>query len=248
VNSQLGTTYLRTPKGAIKQVTYSATGGFALLEGDIIIGTVEEAQAALAAGPGSNRILGVGASDPKRRWPNGVIPYLIADNVPDKSRVREAIAHWEQHTPIRFVVHTTETNVVMFQRTDANCWSEVGRQSRPQSIFISDFCRVGEVIHEIGHTVGLYHEQSREDRDKFVEILWNNIPEQRQYNFNQKINDSDDLGPYDYGSIMHYGAREFSGNGRTTIKAPKPIGQRKGLSPGDIQAVKAMYAPGPNEQ
>ena len=54
----------------------------------------------------------------------------------------------------------------------------------------------------------------------------------------------DDLGAYDYGSIMHYPRDAFSRNGRDTITPTDPsavIGQRRGLSAGDIAAVRDMY-------
>ena len=68
----------------------------------------------------------------------------------------------------------------------------------------SDGCSMGSVIHEIGHAVGLWHEQSREDRDAFIDINWDNIIEEYKHNFEQHITDGDDIGTYDYCSIMHY--------------------------------------------
>ena len=68
-----------------------------------------------------------------------------------------------------------------------------------------------------------------------------------QYNFNQHIADGDDVGPYDYCSIMHYGGTAFTINGKPTIVPLQPLpagcvlGQRKSLSKGDIDAVNAMY-------
>ena len=57
--------------------------------------------------------------------------------------------------------------------------------------------------------------------------------------------DGDDLGPYDFASIMHYPSTAFSTNSLPTI-VPKisnygVMGQRLGLSQGDVDAIQEIY-------
>ena len=104
-------------------------------------------------------------------------------------------------------------------------------------------CSIGNAIHEIAHTVGLWHEQSRADRDKFVKVHLENVIDGLAHNFDQHIKDGTDLGNYDYDSIMHYPRDAFSKNGQDTLVplGGQAIGQRDGLSDDDITAVASLY-------
>ena len=189
------------------------------------------------------------------RWPNATVSFCISPQLPDPQRVLDAIKHWEANTPIRFKNLGTLCNLhigIVIEHVNFvpgnECSSAVGFQHTIQDIILAPGCLVGQVIHEIGHTVGLWHEQSRRDRDQYVTIHYDNIKPGQVHNFDQHVSDGQDIGVYDYSSIMHYEANAFAIDATKptiTTKPPGiPIGQRRGLSRGDIEAVRAMY-PGP---
>lgn len=57
----------------------------------------------------------------------------------------------------------------------SSCASFVGCQGGEQPVYISKVCRAGNLCHEIMHALGLHHEHTRQDRDQYVTIEWDNI-------------------------------------------------------------------------
>ena len=58
----------------------------------------------------------------------------------------------------------------------SSCWGHVGHHGYKTQISIGDNCDFQHVMeHEIGHSVGFWHEQSRPDRDNYISVIWENV-------------------------------------------------------------------------
>ncbi|CAH1794997.1 unnamed protein product [Owenia fusiformis] len=185
----------------------------------------------------------------ERKWSNQTVPYVIGPNITDAvtENIQLAMSHWEKNTCIRFINRTYEKDYIYFTPGHCGCCSFVGRQGGKQHVTLSPHCaNYGVVVHELGHVIGFWHEHSRPDRDKYVKVLKQNIIAEKLENFDKKFSfEIDSLSqPYDYYSIMHYRRLHFSKNGKSTIEPLRKnveIGQRDGLSPGDMVQARLLY-------
>lgn len=156
--------------------------------------------------------------------------------------IEAAVAYYESETPIRFqrITHAPTWSdhlpVMIFTSGDKDTPYGYGTAGATHQgayaqddyqgcIFLpwdlddwggTDSKRIATIQHEIGHVIGLLHEQSRSDRDSYVDILPDPdddpdscITSHEDYqNFN-KFDVTTNLTPYDYHSIMHYPINYF---------------------------------------
>ncbi|XP_078577874.1 uncharacterized protein LOC144862879 isoform X1 [Branchiostoma floridae x Branchiostoma japonicum] len=188
--------------------------------------------------------------DRTKIWQTREVPYSIDPSVSPEAQaaIQEAVQEFHTKTCVRFKQRTTETDYILFKKI-GGCWSNVGKTGGMQELSVGDGCEFkGTVAHEMMHALGFWHEQSRTDRDNYINVMWQNIQDGKEHNFNKYSQDQvDTLGmPYDFGSIMHYSQFAFSKNGQPTI-TPKQstadaIGQRNGLSDTDVQKIQLLYS------
>lgn len=268
INGPVHYTYL---DGTSERIYYQVKDGLAIFEGDIILGTHEEVQQFGVPsfkispwsevkddggnGEGFHEFSGP-TKNKKSLWPNGVLYYQIDSSYPSqgRSKIESALKYVESKTNVKFVKRTNQSNYVKIIN-GSGCWSYVGMTGRQQQLSLSypGCVYQGVIAHEFLHALGFYHEQSRADRDKYVNIHWNNIQSGMEGNFRKADTDLN-AGSYDYYSVMHYSAYAFSTNRRATI-TPKDssvpadkLGNRSGLSEKDVVGVNYLYPnddPGP---
>ncbi len=183
------------------------------------------------------------------RWPGGIIHYAFGDNTTatNQSQARAAMDVIESWTNIRFVPRTDQADFVNIVSANGN-YSYVGRIGGSQELGMFNWSTQAVLIHELMHAAGVWHEQSRSDRDAFVEVNLDAVQSGYGHNFN-RYPDEPLSGVHDFESVMHYGPTGFSINGDRTLRVRPAyarsyqyvIGQRNGMSNGDIWTLTEMY-------
>jgi hypothetical protein len=224
-------------------VTYEVHNGDAIWQGDIKLGRASEVSTT-PAGAQATVVIDGDAT----RWPGGVMPYVIDGAVPNTGRITDAITMIESSTGgVTIVPRNGQADYIKFVTSDG-CSSAIGRKGGEQTIDLGDDCTTGNAAHEMMHALGIFHEQSRCDRDDFVEILIANVESGKENNFDKECAGATDLGyNYDFGSMMHYPLDAFSSNDQPTIRL-RPgitfdgtIGQRDALSVLDRFTINFLY-------
>ncbi|KAK1171832.1 meprin A, alpha (PABA peptide hydrolase), tandem duplicate 1 [Acipenser oxyrinchus oxyrinchus] len=179
------------------------------------------------------------------------IPYILGDSLDlnAKGVIYQAFEMYRLKSCVEFKPYEGEKSFIKFEKLDG-CWSQVGDLQTGQYLSLGEGCDYKATIeHELLHALGFYHEQSRSDRDDYINIWWNEVLPGMEHNF-VKYDDSfitDQNTPYDYESIMHYGAYSFNKNSSIpsiTAKIPEltsVIGQYLDFSSLDLKRLNRMY-------
>ncbi|CAC5390031.1 unnamed protein product [Mytilus coruscus] len=171
--------------------------------------------------------------DQGKMWPKGIIPYEIASNtytVDGKTAIYEAITQFNDLTCVRWVQRDDpqasfdnlgHTDYVRIQRESGytGCKSYVGKQSSGsyQGLTLTPGSCMSRsiIVHEMLHALGAQHEQSRPDRDSYLNIQWQQIKKKQKHNFDLR-NVSTDVS-YDVSSVLQYSVYAFSIDGGKTM-------------------------------
>ncbi|XP_078492916.1 astacin-like metalloendopeptidase [Ciona intestinalis] len=224
------------PKGIMDNIlSVNSKLGADYFEGDILLHPASNEKNAIV--------------DESLKW-GEKIPYVIHSqyDFDDRELIKDVLREYNVRMPcIEFVERGNEASYLMYTR-ESGCYSSVGRMGSKQTISIGIGCETkGTIEHETMHALGFWHEQSRYDRDDYVDIIWENIMEGKEHNFNKydetQITSLGEI--YDYSSIMHYGPTAFSANGEPTIVAKfnggENMGQRGGFSEVDLRKLRKLY-------
>ncbi|KAG8580054.1 hypothetical protein GDO81_007108 [Engystomops pustulosus] len=160
--------------------------------------------------------------------------------------IETVMQEFETMTCIRFVNRSNEQDYLSIE-SGKGCWSYVGRNGGRQvlSLSVPSCIHYGLIPHELMHSLGFFHEHTREDRDNYIEVNWENIAPANKAIFNFDDGNHQDL-PYDYNSIMHYDRYSFSKVPGQPVMVPKTnrtlsMGESPGMDNLDVMKINRLY-------
>jgi hypothetical protein len=233
---------VKTGKLFGQDITYSEIDGKAVFEGDIILSPAQVNAA-------NARTDGTGTDVYEQLWPNGIIYYSVDPSV-SGAFVEDAIKTVEEYTPLKFIKPRKgqTNNFVTFKRGIGNS-SSVGMIGGEQFITVTLFSSKGQLMHEILHTIGMFHEHTRKDRDNTIVVKYENIKEGSKYMFDtyaaQGLKGFEGRVGFDIASIMMLDSYAYSKNGQPTMLLkydgmPFTV-QRDDLTVWDRMTIMTMY-------
>jgi hypothetical protein len=194
-------------------------------------------------------------------WADGTVAYVIDpsfSNASELETLRQSIASWNAaadawgtQNRVRFVprypgdgrsyvsfVRSTDTRICGASGVGNNSWAFSNWWSHNIDIVCVN---PGTIHHEMGHTVGLFHEQQRCNRDLFVSVTEGGINCDRYCG-----GGAQDYVQYNYRSVMHYayghcGMSQISPASSDHRGYPWDAGNRSGLDTQDVQSINSMY-------
>ncbi len=181
-------------------------------------------------------------------WDNGIVYYDFDSTITQKLKdiIHGAMNEYEQHTCLKFELRhptSTITEYIHFQSLNTGCYSNsVGKNWYGMQVINiedkPDCASHSRALHEIGHGIGFWHEQSRPDRNHYLTIN----SDSDQSIIRKEVDYQDEI--YDYASVMHDAlGSSMSINNWYRYESqnfPK-IGEYTHLSPGDIRLVNKLY-------
>ncbi|MEJ8818762.1 M12 family metallopeptidase [Lacibacter sp. H407] len=227
-------------------ISYKEIDSFEVFQGDIILGKSGTMNMINNKFFGIDQIESLAILQPHLLWKSAEVYYAI-DNSFDETdilnRLSQAFVQFEK-TKVRFKIFSGSQDSYLVVTKSNGYASAVGRQKGAQQLFLPEEAEINKIVHELCHAIGLWHEHSRPDRDKYIKIRYENIPYEDTAQFSIVNNNASTYGTnYDCNSIMHYKATDFASRGKVSISKLqcKTVGMQNTLTETDIFGINQLY-------
>ncbi|WP_078777721.1 M12 family metallopeptidase [Elizabethkingia ursingii] len=189
-----------------------------------------------------------------KTWPKGIIYYKM----PEKSslsteryaeflnNIKKAFEMISSKTKVKFIEGFNQPEYINFKYSESSNDSPVGwTKNTINTINVVSIGSVATIAHEIMHSMGIEHEQSRPDRDKYIIVHTNRIQRGMENNWNIEPEFAG-FGTFDFKSVMLYDSNAGSIDSRpvmTKLDGTTFESNEEGLSEGDYAGINHLYNP-----